>query len=124
MLPSIAFVESVEMIRDGGSLAAVIHDPHGSQYWLFLQIRMGHLPTGEIERLGYASPVVVDRLTGRAVPMSWQHAAVFLKQIGRLIERESDLTWFGAMQEVVATNGSLPAGIEKLMGIPRSFNDE
>ncbi len=110
------------MIRDGGSLAAGFYDSHGSAYWLFLQVRTGTLPTGEIERLGYEAPVVLDRLTGLTIPMTWQHAEVFLNQIGRLIEREPNLKWFAAMQEVAATKGNLPNGIERLLGLPRSLS--
>lgn len=60
MLPSIVVVNSVEMIRDGGSLAASFQGKNGSEYWLFFRLLHRTLPTGILERLGYAKPVVVE----------------------------------------------------------------
>ena len=121
MLPSIAIVDSVEMIRDGGSLAALFRGPDGCQYSLFLALRTRDLPAGAVERVGYAEPIIVNRLTGLADPISWQHADIFLNQIGRLIEPEHDMKWLAIMRDVVSTKGQLPQGIQKVLYPCHSF---
>jgi hypothetical protein len=78
MLPPIAVVNSVEMIRDGGSLAADFHGANGSNYWLLYRLISRTLPSRMIERLGYAMPVVVERQVGTEIEISWDHALILI----------------------------------------------
>ena len=108
MLPPIGFVESVEMIRDGGSLAAVFQGGDGCRYWLLLQI-LRHPPAfGNRKRSGYDDPVIVDRLTKMSIPVSWTQARILLNQIRLLVREERDLKWLACMDRVVAARGNLP----------------
>jgi len=116
MLPSIALLRSVEMIRDGGSLAAIFQGANGGEYWLFLEVRLRELPTGEAERLGYEEPVVVERLTGVTTGISWQHAKILLGQMRPLLREEADRRWLEVMYECTQTNGRLPSGVERVFG--------
>lgn len=116
MLPSISLVRSVEMIRDGGSLAAVFQGSNGSEYWLFFEIKLNALPSGKAERWGYSDPVVVDRVTGTSMPFSWQHALVLLRQISALSLEATDRKWLVAMETVAQNLGKLPPEVDRTFG--------
>ena len=118
MLPSIALVHSVEMIRDGGSLTAVFQGTNGTQYWLFFKININILPSGEWERLGYMSPAVVDHQSGCHIDVSWQHATVLLHQIEALTTDESSIKWLNVMESTAAACGRLPSEIARIVGKP------
>ena len=118
MLPSIGLVLSVEMIRDGGSLAAVFQGSNGSEYWLSFEVRTRELPSGEIERLGYKDPVVVERKIGLSLGTSWQHALIMLHQMRPLVRDESSLKWLQVMEATAEAHGQLPAGVEPVLGKP------
>jgi hypothetical protein len=96
MLPSIALVFSVEMIRDGGSLAATFQGTDGCEYWLFLQVRIGD---------GFEEPVILDRLTQRKIPITWQQAESLLNQVHPHLSKDRDLYWFSVMKEAVEAKG-------------------
>ena len=108
MLPPIAIVVSVEMIRDGGSLAASFCGPHGDRWWLLLKIRMADLPTGERGRVGYSEPVALDRLTGVEHALSWTQAGILLRQMKPMLSSDDARFWFAVMERVVSTEGELP----------------
>jgi hypothetical protein len=118
MLPPIALVSSVEMIRDGGSLAAIFQVANGSEYWLFFRVDVQELPSGEVERVGYKSPVVVERQVGNEVEVSWQHAKILLNQMRPLLREESHRTWLEAMYVSAEANGALPPRVERILGRP------
>lgn len=119
MLPSIAIVDSVEMIRDGGSLGALFRGPDGSQYSLVLQLRTQELPSGDVERLGYEAPAIIDRLAQRVFQITWKQASILLDQIAKLSKNERDLHWVSVMGEVIATEGQLPGSIERIAHVFR-----
>lgn len=119
MLPPIAIVDSVEMIRDGGSFGALFRGPDGSQYSLVLQLRTQDLPSGDVERLGYDAPAVIDRLAQRSFQITWKQASILLDQIAILSENERDLHWVCIMREVIATEGKLPGSIERIARVFR-----
>ena len=119
MLPSIALVHSVEMIRDGGSLGAAFQGSNGSEYWLFLKLKVRELPSGERERIGYEEPVIVDKLISSSIKVSWQQAGVILNQMRPMLRDESSRSWLETMYESVQTNGQLPSGVERIL--PRPF---
>jgi hypothetical protein len=116
MLPSIALVSGVEMIRDGGSLAAVFQGPNGGEYWLFFKVRIRELPSGEAERLGYEKPVVFERYVGNESEISWQHAKVLLNQMRPMLREESHHRWLEAMYASAEAYGLLPPGVEPILG--------
>jgi hypothetical protein len=113
MLPAIGLVQSVEMIRDGGSLAASFDGADGSPYSLLLKVRIGERAGGGAERLGYEAPVIFDAVSRQEIQVSWNHAQVLLGQIARLIDGEEDLKWLRAMEEVVASRGGLPSVVRR-----------
>jgi len=122
MLPLIVIVDSVEMIRDGGSLAAIFHGGDSCEYWLFFEIRMSNSNPNVAERLGYAEPRVVNRHTNSAVEITWEHAAVMLRQIEELAHRGHDRQWLQKMQAVAGSSGALPDDVGRFM--PRFRLDE
>jgi hypothetical protein len=103
MIGPIAIVDSVERIRDGGSLAAVFRTSDGAHYWLFLQIRHDLTPG---QPPAFEEPALVDRTTGLSTVLTWAQAASYLAQIGRMVDCEEHLTWLHAMTEVVERKGS------------------
>jgi len=65
MIPAISHVLSVEMIRDGGSLAADFCGADGCEYRLFFPIDLSMNTVGLPEQRGYLAPIILDRLYGR-----------------------------------------------------------
>ncbi len=116
MIPPIGLILGVEMIRDGGSLAVAFQGTDSCEYWLFLPVRLNRLASGEVERLGYEAPVIVDRLLGQELPMSWQHAQAFLSQVRPWLEHERQIHWFGIISEAVRLRGKLPDGVDNNFG--------
>ena len=104
------------MIRDGGSLAAVFQGSNGSDYWLFFKVKLNSLPSGETERLGYSSPVVVDKLTGTAMSVTWQHAIALLHQMTPLLFEARDRKWLRAMETAAEGLGRLPPEVDRTFG--------
>jgi len=117
MFPRIAIVDSVEMMRDGGSLAAIFHASDSCEYWLFFEILMRDLDGRTVERMGYAAPKIVNRHTHLDVLISWAQASTLLRQIDTMLcrNRGRDLNWLRTMQGVAASNGALPADMTKVM---------
>ena len=120
MLPPITAIKSIEMIRDGGSLSASFMGDNGSTYCLHLQLLSEWNPAGDFVRLGYAKPVVFERVCFRSldrtewqalneVEVSWEHAKVLLHQLRGHLQAERDVEWLGAMEESVNSAGGLPA---------------
>jgi hypothetical protein len=117
-LPNIDLVLSVEMIRDGGSLAAIFQGSNGSKYWLFFEIKTHQLTSGEVERLGYKAPVIVERQVGVQMGTSWQHAQILLNQLRPLVRDEASLKWLDIMEATAVAHGELPTGIDRSLGKP------
>ncbi|MCD2342185.1 hypothetical protein LRH25_17755 [Ideonella azotifigens] len=126
MLPAIAAVLSVEMLREGGSLEARFQGIDGSRHCLHFPLLSARGPNNEFLRLGYAKPVVFQRVeywegTRRGwhsvheVEISWPHATVLLRQMRNHIDSEMDARWLMAMEEAAASEGELPGGIEPVL---------
>ena len=102
MLPSIALANSVEMLRDGGSLCASFQGANGSRYWLVLPVRM----SDDHSRLGYADPVIVERpFAPEELTVSWRHAEILLRQIERLLPPTAERDWVEPMYECIRAQG-------------------
>ena len=119
MLPPIAAVAGVEMIRDGGSLQADFVGTNGSSYCLHFKLISKDGSAGELVRVGYEHPVVYERFEFREgnrvywqainqVDVSWAHAKVLLHQFRDLLKSEEDSTWLSAMEEFANTDGQVP----------------
>src|SRR6185295_1642859 len=115
MLPPIGLVLSVEMIRDGGSLAAVFQGANGAEYWLFFEHDSRELPSGGLERLGYKGPVVIERQVGLPISVSWAQATVMLHQIRPLAPNPSSLKWLDVMDGVAESQGKLPTEMQRVL---------
>ena len=122
MLPSIAHLNSVEMIRDGGSLAASFQGADSAEYWLFFQVSLSEVPDGTLERLAYQAPAVVERQAGTSVDVSWTQAKVLLNQLRPLLRDDAHRGWLETMCVVAEGDGALPPGIERNLGKPRSLS--
>jgi hypothetical protein len=116
MLPAIALANSVEMIRDGGSLAASFQAANGAEYWLFSQLQQQNLPSGQIERLGYEKPIVIERQSGIQTEVTWQHAITLISQVRPLLRATSDEEWLEAMESVARRGGAPPIEVERFFG--------
>lgn len=139
MLPTISNVQSIEMIRDGGSLAAKFDTADGATYILLLKIRMeiGDDPTitGEYEEttvasLGYDQPVLIDCDPAKRPPdtdamvhsassgpcqlLSWSEARSIFEGIERVVGAlaENPLKWLHMMGFTIQNDGCLPPGIK------------
>jgi hypothetical protein len=119
MIPPIGLLLSVEMIRDGGSLAAEFQCADAATYWLFFPLRMQELASGEIERLGYGQPIISCRIAGTSTEISWDHALALLNQMEPLLRDESHREWLDAMRATARGGGALPPRIVRSLGIPR-----
>jgi hypothetical protein len=106
MLPAIGLVLSVEMIRDGGSLAAIFQGKDSCEYWLFLPLRRNKVGPAAADGPGYEPPIIIDRLGQREIPVSWQQAETLLFQIRPMLAREQDRRWFEVMSAVVRNRGA------------------
>jgi hypothetical protein len=119
MLPSIGLVLSVEMLRDGGSLAAIFQGSNGAEYWLLFELQTRELPSGHLERTGYKDPVVVERQVGLPIGVSWQQATIMLHQMRGLVTDASSLKWLETMELAAVGRGQLPANLERTLEAPK-----
>ncbi len=107
MLPSFAALNSVEVLRDGGSLCASFQGSDSCEYWLLLRIRLAEVELDMIERLGYEAPVLVDRTTQQESQLSWEHAKALLGQAQRMQPAKSDEPALEYMAKAIESHGDL-----------------
>ena len=105
------------MLRDGGSIAAIFQGADASEHWLVLRVRTRELTSGKWERLGYETPVLVDRQTGLETQVSWQHARSILNQARSMLRTEEHGQWLDRMAEavIISKEGLLPQGVAPLL---------
>ena len=104
MLPAITLALSVEMLRDGGSPCAIFKCANGAQYWLLLPVILA--TDGSWTRLGYEQPVIVERSPGSGeIEISWEHAAIVLRQVVALLPAEEPRKWVESMARCIASHG-------------------
>jgi hypothetical protein len=118
MLPPIDQLLSIGMIRDGGSLGASLLCADGSVYALFFKLDSFVNAGGELERRGYFPPVIMRKVCGIEISISWPHAEILLHQMRAMLRSEADRNWVEVMIEVTETRGQLPASISKIVGKP------
>jgi len=112
MIPQIGQLLSIEMIRDGGSLA-MSFITKGTEFWLFFGVRFNN---DNSERLGYCEPVIVNRLIGTQTQVSWASALSLLTSAHQFVENVEDKNWLIVMESVAKSEGKLPAKVERFIG--------
>jgi hypothetical protein len=136
MLPTVCKILGVEMIRDGGSLAAKFESSAG-QYILFFQIHVVDRGPFEREQLGYREPVIIDcdprkrppnssavhysELSGPSIPISWNEARNIVDEIAGLAQGLSPpyAEWLNEMICACANDGHLPPSPSRLKRVRR-----
>src|SRR6186713_1887421 len=107
MLPPVTHVLSVEMIRDGGSLAAVWSGGDGAEYWLFYPVKVESVDADRNRIAGWNGPQIHVRGTGVVHELSWQHAKVLIGQFRALVAKPHLLEVLDAMEEIAENSGSI-----------------
>jgi hypothetical protein len=125
MLPAVRKLETIEMIRDGGSFAAKFESDGESRYILFIEINQANPSSKKLEKdgLGYLTPILIDcdpqkrpadsaekiysELSGPAIPISWNQAREILSTITSLATelRPMQTKWLERMVFVAANEG-------------------
>jgi hypothetical protein len=116
MLPSFVALNSVEMLRDGGSLCASFQGQDSCEYWLLLRIKLAEVDLNMTERLGYDTPVLLDRVTQLETQLTWEHAEAILGQAQRLQQRRNYEQAYEYMAQAISSHGELPDGVERSLG--------
>jgi hypothetical protein len=111
MLPTLATVLGAECIRDGGSLGAFFVGSDSVEYWLFFKINLIDAAPGYREAKGYEAPVIIDRLVGTNISVSWDHAGALLNEMMPLFREEQHRTVAASMIELTKTAGRLTPGV-------------
>lgn len=130
MIPTVRNVIWVEMIRDGGSLAAKFDDENANQFILATEIHIVDRGPLLKERLGYHQPVLIDcdpkkrppntdriwysETCGPSIPVSWTDARTVVAAIAGLAHGLSPLraNWLQQMVYVIANDGRLPPDLD------------
>jgi hypothetical protein len=107
MLPPIGLAIGAELIRDGGSLGAQFLGSDGVEYRLFFPIILVDSSPGYHEAKGYSPPVLIDRLAGTSVSLSWERARVLLNQMIPLLRELKHQDVADCMLDVAKSAGSL-----------------
>jgi len=105
MIPPIDSVISVEIIRDGGSLAACFLSPQGYEYWLFFSYIKDENSQAYLKIIGYCNPMIFDRFLGLGHEITWAHAIIYINQIRPLIRHERHLKMLEFMHDVAMHRG-------------------
>jgi hypothetical protein len=93
----------------------VFQGSNGAEYWLFFELDTRELPTGQLERLGYKAPVVVERQVGLPLAISWEEAKIMLHQMRPLAPDASSLKWLDVMETTAEAHGRLPTQMERTL---------
>jgi hypothetical protein len=125
----------VEMIRDGGSLAATFCDEVGSKWILLLEIdQISH--ESEVETLGFKKPVLIDAdpakrpmdtegriysaLSGPAYSLTWEEAEALVGQITELATlAERAARYLNQFRIAIDSRGGLPPDMARFSPIGR-----
>lgn len=112
MLPPVTHVLSVEMIRDGGSIAVVWRGADGAEYWLLYPVKVESVDADHNRIAGWDGPQVHVRDTGVVHELSWQHAKILIGRFRALVASPRFLEALDAMEEIAANCGSITAGAQ------------
>jgi len=112
MIPNIDILDSIEMIRDGGSLALCFSSKQ-TEFWLLLRVQFN---ADKSERLGYSKPFLVNRTAGLETSLSWESASSLLAQSYHRNLNEHSKKWLLVMEKVIKSKGALPSEVKKNVG--------
>jgi hypothetical protein len=112
VLPPVSHVLSVEMIRDGGSLAAGFRGSDGSECWLLFPVRTESVDADHSRIAGWDTPEIHERSTGLKSQVSWQHAATFIGQLASHVHDPQQIAILGAMRDVAGAVGSITPSVK------------
>ena len=97
----INFLASVEVIRDGGSLAATFQCIDSINYWLLFPLkRVTSYKTIKPPEKDYLEPVLIDRHSDIEQTITWEQAETWLFFIGQLVQNEEDKHVFDFMSKI------------------------
>ena len=122
MLPPVTHVISVEMIRDGGSLAAIYGGGDSAEYWLFFPVRTESVDADHTRISGWELPEIHDRSTGLKNEISWQHAMTFVGQLKPHVHDPREVALLDAMGDIASTGGAITSSVKAVypsIGEPR-----
>jgi hypothetical protein len=126
VLPTIGTVLGAELIRDGGSLCSSFVGTDSVTYWLFFKLVIVDTSPGYREAKHYSTPVVVDRLSGISMSISWDHAKAMLHEFASLLSEPTYLEAVNSMLDVAQNEGQITANVrakyECLQGPRRWFS--
>ena len=120
MLPPISLVLGVEMVRDGGSLAAIFQGSNGAEYSLCFPLLHQRLSSGVLERLGYGKPIVTERQASIEIEVSWEHALILINQVRPLLREPREVHWLNVMEASAKAEGALPDEVERFLPAVKS----
>ena len=96
------------MLRDGGSLCASFNGADSCEYWLLVPIQKASFDPADFENRRYADPVIVDRpFAATPIQVSWEHAAIMLRQIIAMLPADAPRAWIGPMSECLVRRGNI-----------------
>ena len=125
MLPTIGTALSAELIRDGGSLCASFLGADSATYWLLFKLIIVDTSPGYREAKHYATPVILDRLSGTSVSITWDHAKAMLGEISSLLSKQTHHEAVDSMLDIAQNEGQITANVrakyECLQGPRRWF---
>ena len=114
MLPPVTRVFSVEMIRDGGSLAATYGSGNGAEYCLFFPVRIEAVDSDHTRISGWESPELLERGTGLKTQLSWDHAKTFIGQLKPQVHDPREAALLDAMRDIAAASGSITSSVQAI----------
>jgi hypothetical protein len=122
VLPPVTNVISVEMIRDGGSLAVVFGGSDSAEYWLFFPVRTESVDADHTRIAGWGAPEIHERRTGLTTEISWQHAKTFIVQLKPHVRDPREVALLDAMIDIASAGGGITPSVKAVypsIGEPR-----
>ena len=119
---AVAQVSSVEMIRDGGSLAAVWEDVAGQKHWLFFPVRIAEVDPDHDRIAGWSDPECHNRSAGTREQIGWAKARLLIDTLRAHLDDEADRQKLNAMDDIAAQGGQITASSQAAfysVGTPR-----
>ena len=111
MLPPVTQLLSVEMVRDGGSLAATFRGGNSSEYWLFFPVKIETIDPDHETITGWNLPLILERSTGLQNEVSWQHAISFIGKLKPQARDPKHLALLDAMAEIAGASGGVTSSV-------------
>ena len=105
------------MLRDGGSLCATFVGANSCEYALIVRIELASRGSPDFESR-YSAPVVVEGpIAATSIQVSWEHAAILLRQVVAMLPAGASRFWIAPMAECLARRGDI--SYSEVMAITR-----